>query len=99
MNERRIEEFDGKGQYSLFGLASVVYKLSMSVYRVGLLTVLLCLGLTNHISGDSTISDCDETALRTAISAGGTVTLTCDGIIELSETIAITNDVTITAEG
>lgn len=71
----------------------------MNIERIVSLAVLLCLGLVNQTSADSTISNCDETALRTAISAGGTVTITCDGVIELSETIAITNEVIITAEG
>ena len=45
------------------------------------------------------VTNCTETALRTALIGGGAVTFDCDGVLTLSSTLVITNDTTIDATG
>ncbi|MBK8001370.1 MAG: hypothetical protein IPK15_22360 [Verrucomicrobia bacterium] len=46
-----------------------------------------------------TLTNCDETSLRTAIIQGGVITFACDGVIGLTSSIVITNDVKLDAGG
>lgn len=45
------------------------------------------------------VTSCTETALRSALIGGGQVTLTCDGVIVLSNALVITNDTILSATG
>ena len=45
------------------------------------------------------VSECTEAALRAAMSGGGTVTFACDGLITLSNTVAITTNTLLDAAG
>lgn len=45
------------------------------------------------------VANCAETDLRTALIGGGQVTIACDGVLELSSTLVITNDTTLDATG
>lgn len=47
----------------------------------------------------SLVAKCDESDLRTAIAAGGTVSFSCDGIITLTESILITNSTVLDGGG
>jgi len=47
----------------------------------------------------ATVSDCNETSLRNALSEGGTVNFACDGTIALASTIDITRDTVLDASG
>jgi hypothetical protein len=55
------------------------------------------LSVTNECSGLNVVTDCSEAALRTAIANGGTVKFCCNGIIALSNTVTISNDVALDA--
>lgn len=50
-------------------------------------------------SPGATISVCDEASLRSAVSAGGNIVFECDGIISLSQTLVVSNDVSLDANG
>src|SRR5262245_18511039 len=45
------------------------------------------------------ITTCDEASLRTALAAGGTVTLACDGTITVTDTLVLATNVTLDASG
>ncbi len=47
----------------------------------------------------SVVTECTESALRAALSGGGTVTFACDGAILLSNSIIVTTNVTLDASG
>src|SRR5207248_2323280 len=47
----------------------------------------------------ATVTSCEEAALRGAIAAGGTVDFACDGTIVLSNTLTISNNITIDGSG
>ena len=49
--------------------------------------------------GGGIVINCTETDLRAALAGGGLVTFDCDGILDLSDTLTITNDTTIDAAG
>ena len=62
--------------------------------------------LTNPSVASVTLSDgvqtlvvCDEPSLRAAVSAGGRVVLTCDGVIPLTSPLIVSNGVVIDATG
>src|ERR1044071_7383121 len=50
-------------------------------------------------AGTNVVSDCTDIALRQAVSTGGVVRLCCNGTITLTNTINITNDVTLDGSG
>jgi hypothetical protein len=47
----------------------------------------------------SVVNQCTESALRAAISGGGTVTFACDGAITVADTITVTTNITLEACG
>jgi hypothetical protein len=53
------------------------------------------LTVTNTCSGSNVVTTCNEAELRQAIGRGGTVRLCCNGTISLTNTIQVTNDVTL----
>jgi len=53
--------------------------------------------LTNSCSGSNVVSEPTEASLRTAMSFGGLVRICCNGVITLSSTIEVTNDVILDA--
>jgi hypothetical protein len=53
--------------------------------------------LTNSCSGPNVVTEPTEASLRSAMSRGGQVRICCNGIITLSSTIDVTNDVTLDA--
>jgi hypothetical protein len=59
---------------------------------------LLTLGFSAYSYG-AVITTCDESSLRSALTAGGNVVLACDGTIVLSSEIVIGNDVNLDGSG
>ena len=45
------------------------------------------------------VANCDETSLRAAIAQGGTVSFACDGVITITNTLAIGTGITVDATG
>ncbi len=57
-------------------------------------------GLTiAHVSADTTLTTCTESALDTALIAGGRIVVSCDGTITLGSTKVIALDTTLDASG
>src|SRR5689334_13258614 len=56
------------------------------------------LPLPQH-SHAASLPECDEAIFRIAIAQGGNVQFGCDGTIVLTSTLAVTNDVTLDANG
>ncbi|MDB6039784.1 MAG: hypothetical protein JWM99_3625, partial [Verrucomicrobiales bacterium] len=63
----------------------------------GLARASATLMLTNSCSGPNVVSEPTEASLRLAMSRGGLVRICCNGIITLSSTINVTNDVSLDA--
>src|SRR5688572_31349219 len=59
----------------------------------------LALGWPRTAEAITHLDNCDEANLRTAIAQGGMVSFDCDATIALTSTIAITNQVTLDANG
>jgi hypothetical protein len=57
------------------------------------------LAVRGSCAGTNVVSTCTEASLRTAIAAGGVVTLCCNGTITLTNTIEIARDVALDARG
>jgi hypothetical protein len=65
-----------------------------------LTSLLLLFTLFNGTAGGAgVVTNCTESALRAAISGGGTVTFACDGTIVLTGTITNTDDTTLDGSG
>lgn len=50
-------------------------------------------------TGAATISPCDWAGLEAAVAAGGTYSFDCDGVITLTSTLDVTNDLTLNGTG
>jgi hypothetical protein len=48
-------------------------------------------------AAQTTITNCTESALRSALAQGGTVSFGCDGVITLADTLAVANDTVLVA--
>jgi hypothetical protein len=66
-------------------------------FRNTLITSIALAAATSVHAG--TLTNCDETSLRTAISQGGTISIECDGVLSLTSTLVITNEVTLDGTG
>src|SRR6266542_2962409 len=67
------------------------------LFLSGLLS-LLC-SLPSPARADSVVSPCDQLGLEAAIAEGGTITFDCDGMIVITNTITISEDLTLDATG
>lgn len=63
------------------------------------LAIGLAAGLVLEPTFAAVVVTCDETHLREAIAAGGTVTFACDGVIALSKTLHIEQNTVLDANG
>lgn len=72
-------------------------KAKLRRFRNTLITSIALAGATVVQAG--TLANCDETSLRTAISQGGTISIECDGVVSLTGTLVITNEVTLDGTG
>lgn len=88
---------------SVIGLDDVNKNMQKRNWARRILAVVAAVGLvyggTNSSQGAGTMTNCTQAALLAAISGGGTVKCDCDGTIILTNTVVITNSVTIDAAG
>jgi hypothetical protein len=61
-----------------------------------LCSALLAQSLATHAA---VLSVCDEATLRAAVEAGGTITFSCDGMISLTQTLVVSNEVVLDGTG
>ncbi len=61
--------------------------------------VVLCAAAVNSTAQTQTVTNCTETAVRTTMAGGGTVTFACDGMITLTGTITNDNDTVLDGSG
>jgi hypothetical protein len=76
--------------------AATLFKRALRV-AITLLTTFGFLITAAPVRAAGNVTDCSFTSLVTALQGGGTVTLSCDSTIVFTNTIAITNDITIDA--
>lgn len=74
-----------------------VWKSSSSI-RLALASFAVLFGAVAS-RGGGVVSNCAEADLRTALAGGGLVTFDCDGVLNLANTLTITNNTTIDAAG
>lgn len=70
----------------------------MSPRASSFLLSLLLASSSTSLPGAS-ISVCDEASLRSALDSGGTILFDCDGVITLSQTLIVSNDVSLEGNG